>query len=351
MLDKHKNNIDLKGFIYDANQIKILHQLQTTSQKINKRTKLARQLQRCIPCIKFSSKISGYYLWGPVGRGKTYCMDLFFENLAGPKLRVHFHQFMRQIHQQLTEIQGVKNPVSLIAKEFSKYSVLCFDECFINNIADAMLLGKLLQGLYRYGVVCIMTSNIAPTDLYKDGTQREQFLPTIKFISESMKVIQVQSTHDYREPKNNQQERLITPNTPHNISKMRNKFTALTHQQKTDTQPLIVNKRLIPVIEKSETVLWLDFESLCNIPRCANDYLQLCHCFDTVLISGIPVIPTKPVAWIINFIYLIDICYDQKTSLYLCADAAIEHLYPVGPKKAIFMRTASRLQEMLNEDN
>ena len=297
--------------------------------------------------LKSPSPIKGFYLWGSVGIGKTALLDIFFDCIPCTKLRLHFFKFMRDIHQQLQIKQGKKNPLALIAKEIAlQHKVICFDEFFVSDIADAMVLGELFQQLFQAGITLIATSNTAPDDLYKNGLQRERFLPAIEAIKKYTEVIHLTSQKDYRLRHEKPTHTYLYPINQDNKNKMRQFFDYYAHGAHSNSEPIELNTHCLNVIKKSRGVLFCSFRELCEADRSNKDYLDLANNFHTVLLEGLTQIPTHDRKTILRFIHLIDIFYDQHVRLIILADTELNDIYPQGPHHVEFGRTHSRLIEM-----
>ncbi len=291
--------------------------------------------------------VSGIYLWGDVGSGKTYLLDLFYNELPfSQKLRQHFHEFMQEIHQQLARYQGVKNPLALIAKRIAaNYLVLCLDEFFVNDIGDAMVLGNLLTALCRRGVTIVTTSNIEPDKLYYHGLQRELFLPAIAALKHYLTIIHLVTHQDFRQTELTLLDGYFSPLSEAVAAKMRAIFMALAPGQEAENT-IQINQRIIKTIAWSGQVAWFDFYELCQTPRSQYDYLAIAERFQYILLSNVPQIQPHEQHLITYFIYLIDILYDRKITLFISAAVPIHELYPQGNKAFDFQRTQSRLQQM-----
>lgn len=292
--------------------------------------------------------IQGLYLWGGVGIGKTYLLDCFYQTLPfEQKTRLHFHQFMRQIHEALRKHQGETDPLQAIANELGqKIIVLCFDEFFVSDITDAMLLGRLLKALLAEGVCLVATSNMSPDDLYKNGLQRLQFLPAIALIKKNLEVLHIPTTIDYRLRHLQEAGVFYTPLDQVADNHMKKTFALLTEGKKIDTSPITINHRSISVKKKSDDVVWFDFSVICSVPRSQNDYLAIAEQYKTVFISDVPVIPSEATDTICLFVSLIDVLYDARVKLVISAAESVPELYSRGFMILEFARTHSRLLEM-----
>lgn len=291
--------------------------------------------------------ITGLYLWGSVGIGKTFMMDLFCHCATFPVERLHFFDFMKQIHQNLTKLQGQKNPLDSIAKDIAgRTRVICFDEFFVNDITDAMLLGTLFQTLFKAGIVLIATSNIPPDDLYKNGLQRERFMPAIEAIKHYTEVIHLTTTHDYRYRIQETIPAYLSPLNADTNKSIRTTFHQLSHQHIADHQPLTINQRTLEIHARAQGVLWCDFSNLCVEDRSQDDYLELAQQFHTLLLDQVNAMSATDRKTTLRFIHLIDILYDNHVRLVIRAAVPAEKLYVDGPHVFEFKRTLSRLHEM-----
>lgn len=296
--------------------------------------------------------ITGLYLWGGVGRGKTRLMDLFFDALPiAAKRRLHFHRFMTGIHSELDRLKGTKDPLNAVADEFAaKTRILCLDEFQVWDIADAMILGRLLSVLFERGVTLVATSNCAPDDLYPNGLQRDLFLPAIERIKTHCHTFELDSGTDYR-------LRFLADAQTYYIglngivyAKLNETFRRIAPADgKADTH-MDVNGRRIALKRRADSIAWVDFAELCDGPRSHADYLELARCFHTLLISDVPRMNDSNNDAAKRFINLIDILYDHNVSLILSADAGPESLYQGQALGFEFRRTTSRLQEMQSKD-
>lgn len=296
--------------------------------------------------------VKGLYLWGGVGIGKTFMMDCFFQSLPFPnKLRMHFYQFMQQIHKRLTNHQGEKNPLDQIAKEIATNTlVLCFDELFVSDITDAMLLSRLFNGLFSNGVCLIATSNVAPDNLYKNGLQREQFIPTIDFIKKYTNVISIPTQIDYRLRHLKEAGVFYTPLNDETSEKMERSFRALTEGKSFSVDPIEIAGRSIRIKKQVGDIIWFDFTDLCSVPRSQQDYLKIAEQYRIVFISDIPVIQENEKDRICLFISMVDVFYDKRVRLVISAAESVPQLYHRGYMILEYTRTHSRLLEMQSTD-
>lgn len=293
----------------------------------------------------------GIYLHGPVGVGKTFLLDLFYQYLPYRyKARFHFHHFMQQVDAKLRQLQGEKNPLQKIALELSKsVKLLCFDEFMVHDVAHAMILAEFLQALVTRGVVLVMTSNTAPEHLYLNGVQRARFLPVIALIQQHCQVLRLEEKKDYRLGKAPLFEAYLCPAGPEADQKLNQQFMSLASSVE-EKGALRVQNRAIPYIKCSVRAVWFDFAVICNLPRSQLDYLEIADRFDTVFVSNVPVLTEKDTAAVILLMHFIDVMYDRGVRLLLSAAVPLEQLYRKGEMLKEFKRTLSRLHEMQSLD-
>jgi cell division protein ZapE len=312
-------------------------------------------IQKIFKISPSSSSIQGLYLWGGVGVGKTGLMDMFFQSLpTQKKLRLHFHRFMRQVHQELTILQGQPNPLKIVAAHFAQQArVLCFDEFIVNDITDAMLLGQLLEALFEQGVILIATSNTPPDELYRNGLQRQRFLPAIDLIKQYTHVFNLHSTTDYRLRTLESAGVYFCPLDSHAEQAMKAQFELLAPREFWSTEGeideksvLIIEGRPILTVCYTEDIAWFKFEQLCQVPRSQLDYLEIASSFSTVFLSHIPQIPPDADHLISYLINLVDIFYDARVKLIISAAVPVQDIYTEGHFEFEFQRTCSRLLEM-----
>ena len=233
--------------------------------------------------------VKGLYLWGGVGRGKTWLMDLFFDSLPQKsKQRIHFHRFMARVHAALKAMPGIQDPLPIIAREWAaQCRVLCFDEFFVSDIADAMLIGGLLQALFEEGVTLITTSNVPPDELYRDGLQRAKFLPAIAALNRHCKVLHVDGDRDFRLRILQRSETFLHPLNARAESSLKNAFDSMAHNCSLATD-LEINNRTFSAKQRSDGIIWFSFDELCQQPRSSADYIEIARAFNTVLLSEVP---------------------------------------------------------------
>jgi len=297
--------------------------------------------------------IKGVYIWGSVGRGKTYLMDLFYEALTRPdKTRIHFYRFMQSVHKALTELQGTPNPLQQVAKRFAQEAkVLCFDEFFVSDITDAMLLSGLLHALEAEGVTLIATSNVPPSLLYRDGLQRSKFLPAIDLLERVNKVINLDHDSDYRLRALGQAKLFHFPLNDAAEASLLEIWQRLSDPTGTDQSGLVeINGRHLPVRKVSQHLIWFDFDAICGGPRSPSDYIEIAGEYATVFVSGVPELNSKLDNEARRFVSLVDEFYDRRVNLVLSAQVGILELYRGKRLTFEFERTASRLQEMQSHE-
>ena len=380
LLDIYNNKIKQGELTYDSHQQQVLLELQSIYNKV---VSLYGENQNTVSYIdklfswSFNKKqntqlvpIKGLYIWGGVGRGKTYLVNCFYKELPiEKKLRLHFHRFMQLVHDELDLLDSISDPLKTVAENLAnKAHVLCLDEIHVNDITDAMLLGRLFEHLFDAGIVLITTSNIHPDNLYKNGLQRERFLPAIRLLKHYTHVIEIGGNLDYRLRvlEQNGVYRIIDDQLSESLPQPGTEQEALQSTSKKwlqgyfdklsgvdlhkDRASIIVNKRHIPVIKWADDVVWFSFDEICNTARSTTDYSQIATFFSTVLISDIPIMDVLQDDAARRFVNMVDEFYDLHVNLIVLAAASPENLY-TGKKLAFeFERTASRLREMQSSE-
>lgn len=300
------------------------------------------------------NKIKGLYFWGGVGRGKTYLVDTFYNALPfEDKLRIHFHRFMHRVHEELKHLKGRSDPLPLIAEKLAKEArVICFDELFVQDITDAMLLGTLMEELFKRGVVLVATSNIVPDDLYKNGLQRQRFIPAIEAIKANCEVVNVDGGIDYRMRTLTQAEIYHAPLDEKADSNLVGYFNQLApdHQAHSENKPIIINGREITARMEADDVAMFDFDVLCGGPRSQNDYMEISRLYHAVLLADVRQMGEKNDDIARRFIALVDEFYERHVKLIISAEAPLEELYSGGRLSFEFKRCISRLQEMQSHE-
>jgi cell division protein ZapE len=296
--------------------------------------------------------VRGLYLWGRVGRGKTFLCDLFFDALPeSAKRRVHFHRFMQDVHAGLRALDGRADPLDEVAARLSAdVRVLVLDEFFVGDIGDAMILGNLLRALFARGVVLVTTSNTQPKNLYKDGLQRERFLPAIAMIEQHCSVVELDSPHDWRLRALKQAPVYYTPPGADAERVMRAIFNRVARSAPRCDVELRINDRPIPARMEADGAAWFEFAALCEGPRGVADYIELARAYHTILISNVPQFGPHTEDAARRFIELVDEVYDRGVNLVLSAATLVVELYDGDRLRAQFARTESRLIEMQSED-
>tara|TARA_R110002096_G_scaffold67198_9_gene163040 strand:- start:1408 stop:2511 length:1104 start_codon:yes stop_codon:yes gene_type:complete len=354
---RYQMALDANELIYDKLQMNVVEQLddlhsQITQSRLspggsfsNKLTGFFRRTQKQKSCVK------GLYIWGSVGRGKTYLMDIFYDCLpSDKKMRLHFHRFMQEIHHQLREINNEENPLMIVAESFKQRSdIICLDELFVSDIGDAMILAGLLEAFFMQGITLVTTSNCHPDDLYRGGLQRQKFLPAIELIKQQTKVIELGGNTDHRLEYLEHADIYHHPLDENAHQVMTNNFMHVSPAPGVENECLTIEGRSIQTIRCSEGTIWLSFYDLCDGPRSASDYIEIARCFNTVLISNIPLL-TKKDDLARRFITAIDEFYDRSVKVIISAEADVHHLYKGKKLSFEFQRTISRLLEMRSHD-
>ena len=293
----------------------------------------------------------GVYLWGGVGRGKSFLMDLFFAAVPiGRKTRVHFHQFMRSVHRELDELKGTENPLEEVGKRIaSRFRLICLDEFHVSDIADAMILHRLLSKLFELNVGFVMTSNYPPDGLYPDGLHRDRIVPAIELLTQRLDVVHIDAGVDYRQRAMQNIDAYVTPGGTAADVVLNRVFERISETD--DENPLLeIEARRIRARRRAGGVVWFDFAVLCGGPRSQNDYLEIAAQFHTVLLSNIPRMSAGQASAARRFTWLIDVLYDHRVRLIATADAPPEELYVAGALTNEFARTVSRLREMQSRE-
>jgi cell division protein ZapE len=293
----------------------------------------------------------GVYLWGGVGRGKSFLMDAFYRCVPlVRKRRVHFHPFMREIHRELDEVKGVEDPLATVAARIAKrWRLICFDEFHVSDIGDAMILGRLLEQVMDRGVEFCMTSNYSPDALYPNGLQRERFQPAIALLKSRLDVLEVDGGIDYRRLKMEKVRVYHTPLGAESEAELARIFDNLADVAE-ERQPLEVESRRLVYRRRAGGLIWFDFQALCGGPRSYADYVELARRFHTVIISGVPCMTAANADVARRFTWLVDVFYDDRVKLVVSAEAQPDELFTTGVHAAEFSRAASRLNEMQSSE-
>jgi cell division protein ZapE len=334
-----------RGYTADPAQLRAIDALERCERewadyKARRRTRLQKLLVR--PPIP-----RGVYMHGGVGRGKSFLMDCFFQAVPlQRKTRLHFHEFMREVHRELADLKGTVNPLHELGQRIARrYRLICFDEFHVADVTDAMILHRLLESLFEHRVSIVTTSNFHPDELYPNGLHRDRILPAIDLLKRKLEVIGVDNGTDYRRRTLEQVERYHCPLGPAADAAMTRAFDALAESR--DEEPVLhIEHRRLPARRKAGGVVWFDFKALCGGPRSQNDYLEVASRFHTVLLSDVPQMPPRLASEARRFTWLIDVLYDRRVKLILSAAVPPEQLYTEGPLAHEFPRTVSRLAEM-----
>jgi cell division protein ZapE len=293
----------------------------------------------------------GVYLWGGVGRGKSFLMDGFFATVAiRRKTRVHFHAFMRSVHEELATLKDEQDPLAVVAARIAhRHRLICFDEFHVSDIADAMILGRLLAGLFAHGVVFVMTSNYPPQGLWPNGLQRERFLPAIALLEQWLDVLEVDGGIDYRLRVLEQVKAYHSPLGPEADGALAAAFERM-RSGPDESSKLVIEGRSIVARRRASSAVWFDFEALCDGPRSQRDYLELARSYPLLFLSGVPAMTVDMGDRARRFTWLVDILYDHRVKLLISAAVPPADLYRAGPNHQEFARTVSRLIEMQSRD-
>lgn len=344
----YQEAITHRGFQIDAAQQRAVDRLQTAYDEWVEYK--SRRSNRLVRLISRPDVPRGVYMWGGVGRGKSFLMDSFYSVVpVVRKTRLHFHEFMRAVHRELDELKGVADPLNVVAARVAKkYRLICFDEFHVSDVADAMLLYNLLQALFDNGVSFVMTSNYQPDTLYPDGLHRDRMLPTIALLKEKLDVLNVDSGNDYRQRALEQVEAYLCPLGAETDHRLRNAFLKVA--ETSDEDPHVdIEGRKLRSLRRAGTIIWFDFATLCGGPRSQNDYLEIASRFHTVILSGIPQMSAGMASEARRFTWLIDVFYDNKVKLIMSAEVMPELLYTQGTLSNEFHRTVSRIVEMQSQ--
>jgi cell division protein ZapE len=350
--NRYKQALVENGYTADGAQLDAVATLQRVADGLLTRRpvdgRLARLSRRVLGTRRQVRPVEGAYLWGGVGRGKTFLMDLFFESLPfDDKLRYHFHRIMYRVHRRLADLGHLTDPVDVVAEELAGQArLVCFDEFFVSDIADAMILARLLRGLFDRGVTLVATSNIPPHDLYEDGLQRRKFLPAIALLESNTNILRMDGGTDYRLRVLEQAEIYHSSLDTDTEGKLAACFTSIAPDAGTVGQSIEVLGRDICTVRRADGVAWFKFKELCEGPRSQDDYIEIARTFQTVILADVPVLDELRENEARRFIALVDEFYDRRVKLIISAAAPIDGLYQGRRLVREFERTRSRLQEM-----
>ncbi len=359
-LERYQQDVADSRISVDAEQRAVIVQFDALCVALAERSRNSgRGLSRFLPAFiggnkKANDSVLGIYLWGGVGRGKTYMMDLFYESVSSPrKLRTHFHRFMHEVHGQLNARQGEKNPLLGVAEDIAQRAdLLCFDEFFVLDIGDAMILAGLLEALFAQGVTLVATSNIYPDGLYENGLQRERFLPAIALLKKHTQVIEIGMGVDYRLRSLSQATLYLAPISAETEDQLRADFERLApdNLDRVENSPIDILGRQIDCRCRSGDVAWFTFAALCAGPRSAADYVELAREFHALIISAVPALDDKQSEQVRRFVNLVDELYDRRVKLIIAAAVPLPELYTGSALAFEFERTQSRLIEMQSHE-
>jgi len=357
-IEKYQQDLTREDFQYDAAQENAVKHLQRLYEDLQNKPlpvagfkKVLNRWKRVV--IKPEKKqIKGLYFWGGVGRGKTYLVDTFYDCLPFKnKMRVHFHRFMHRVHQELKTLAGQSDPLKIIAKRFADETcIICFDEFFVSDITDAMILGTLFEELFSHNVILVATSNIIPDELYRNGLQRARFLPAIKLLNEHTEIVNVDSGVDYRLRTLEQAEIYHYPLDKQANENLHTYFKQLSVEPGRAGAVIEINNRELNTIEESEGVVHFEFSEMCESARSQSDYMEISRLYHTVLLANVTQMNEACDDAARRFIALVDEFYERKVKLIMSAEVALEELYSNGRLEFEFKRCLSRLLEMQSHD-
>lgn len=352
-LERYERDLQKPGWKQDLAQRKAVERLQRLYDDLLEAGVREPWWRRWLSQHK-STPVKGVYLWGGVGRGKTYLMDSFYDSLPfEQKMRTHFHRFMRHVHAELNRLKGEKNPLEKVADALAlETRIICFDEFFVADITDAMILANLLKALFGRGIALVATSNIEPGDLYRHGLQRERFLPAIALLQAHTDVVNVDSGTDYRLRALKKAELYHSPLGEPAEAALQRCFADLAPDASKAkcSVPLEVEGRTITARAEADDVVWFDFRALCDGPRSQHDYIVLAKEYHAVIVSDVPALGRHNDDQARRFIYLVDEFYDRRVKLVVSAALPLAQLYGEGKLSFEFARTSSRLLEMQSHE-
>ena len=352
-IEKYQQDLTRDDFQYDAAQEFAVTQLQRLYNDYVSHSRGPQSLwQRLFGKKQQHAPLKGLYFWGGVGRGKTYLVDTFYECLPGSrKMRIHFHRFMHRVHDELKQLKGVSDPLEKVADKFKQETdILCFDEFFVSDITDAMILGTLMQALFARGITLVATSNIEPDGLYRNGLQRARFLPAITLIKQHTEVVNVDSGIDYRLRTLEKAEIYHSPLDDIAETNLLQYFMALSTEPRQQNVAIEIANRKVAAKHEADGVVWFGFSELCESARSQYDYMELSRCYHTVLLSGVKAMGRQNDDVARRFIALVDEFYERNVKLIISAQLPLEQLYHDGILNFEFKRCISRLQEMQSKD-
>jgi cell division protein ZapE len=342
-----ESSLKREGHVRDAAQEEVVALLEDVAQQLMAADKRSKSLFSRFRQQQHET-VRGLYIWGGVGRGKTFLMDLFFETLEiAAKKRIHFHRMMHEVHARLAMLGDIENPLDQVAADIAAETrVLCFDEFFVSDIGDAMILANLMGGLFEQGVTLIATSNSPPAELYREGLQRSRFLPTIDLLNAHTQVVNIGGETDYRLRLLQLAGTYLTPDDELAQNTLTRLFNESASSQIADDRMLEINGREIRTRRSAKGIVWFDFEDICDGPRSQDDYIEIARWYPEVIISGVPRFDESLDNQARRFIALVDEFYDRRVKLILSAANNADSLYEGQKLVFEFDRTSSRLIEM-----
>ncbi|MBT8085053.1 MAG: cell division protein ZapE [Woeseia sp.] len=340
------------GLQEDPEQLAIVILFEALQRALTEESGFLSKVRGNLPFLPRPAVPRGIYLWGGVGRGKTFLMDLFFDTLNHKKKkRIHFHRMMRDVHHRLGLLEDERDPLDLVASQYAREAhVLCFDEFFVSDIGDAMILGRLLDGLFSRGVTLVTTSNLPPDQLYAGGLQRERFLPAIELLKTHTQVIALDGANDYRLRLLQRAGTYLTPPGPDTDERLMRFFKDVAPGKVVESRRIDINGRTVETLRAAKGVAWFDFAELCEGPRSHADYIEIARWNHTVIVSGVPQLDAQADDAARRFIALVDEFYDRRVKLVLAAATRAAELYTGNRLKFEFQRTISRLTEMQSQE-
>ncbi|GAP74298.1 ATPase, AFG1 family [Pseudoalteromonas sp. SW0106-04] len=349
---KYQQDLQRDDFLHDEAQENAVRHLQRLYDDIVAQPEKPRGFFSKLFAKDSTKAIKGLYFWGGVGRGKTYLVDTFYEALPTErKMRVHFHRFMHRVHQELKQLQDVKNPLLVVADKLkAETDIICFDEFFVQDITDAMLLGGLMEALFARGIILVATSNIVPDELYKNGLQRARFLPAIELVKANTEIVNVDSGVDYRLRTLEQAEIFHSPLDEQADQNLFAYFEQLSPEPGRANEAIEIEGRMIQTRMVSDCIVMFDFAELCESARSQVDYMEISRLYNTVLLANVKQMGQHNDDAARRFIALVDEFYERNVTLIISAQAPIEALYTQGNLNFEFKRCVSRLQEMQSRE-